>query len=82
MLVQVVSGLAKYMSLEELQGRRVVIVANLKPRKHAQGAEPGDGAGSHSSRWQQGEPVGQLAATKALPGGSVLITSFQGMHLC
>lgn len=28
---QVVSGLAKHMSLEELQGRRVVIVANLKP---------------------------------------------------
>ena len=31
MPAQVVSGLAKYMSLEELQGRRVVIVANLKP---------------------------------------------------
>lgn len=30
-LAQVVSGLAKYMTLEELQGRRVVIVANLKP---------------------------------------------------
>ena len=26
-----VSGLAKHMPLEELQGRRVVIVANLKP---------------------------------------------------
>ena len=25
------SGLAKHMTLEELQGRRVVIVANLKP---------------------------------------------------
>jgi len=27
----VVSGLAKFMPLEALQGRRVVIVANLKP---------------------------------------------------
>ena len=30
-ILQVVSGLAKHMTLEELQGRRVVIVANLKP---------------------------------------------------
>ena len=30
-ILQVVSGLAKHMTLEELQGKRVVIVANLKP---------------------------------------------------
>ena len=29
--LQVVSGLAKYIPLEAMQGRRVVLVANLKP---------------------------------------------------
>ena len=29
--MQVVSGLAKHISLEAMQGRRCVIVANLKP---------------------------------------------------
>ncbi len=29
--LQVVSGLAKYIPLETMQGRRVVLVANLKP---------------------------------------------------
>lgn len=29
--VQVVSGLAKYIPLEAMQGKRVVLVANLKP---------------------------------------------------
>ncbi len=31
MWLQVVSGLAKYIPLEAMQGRRVVLVANLKP---------------------------------------------------
>lgn len=30
-LLQVVSGLVKHIPLEELQGRSVVVVANLKP---------------------------------------------------
>ena len=32
-LLQVISGLVKYVPLEEMQGRRVAVVCNLKPAK-------------------------------------------------
>jgi hypothetical protein len=31
--VQVISGLVKFVPVEEMQGRRVVVVCNLKPAK-------------------------------------------------
>lgn len=33
MLVQIVSGLVKFVPLEKMQNRRVVVLCNLKPAK-------------------------------------------------